>query len=167
MTALRNILVPIDGSAPAMAALEHAVALASEGGGAVDVIYVEAPDSVEVATRTPPPGERHAIEARMKEGVDRGRNELGDRVRFDTLVGDPLAQIIQTAADGDYDLVVLGTHGRIGRLHTMLGSVAEGVVRTAPCPVLTVREPGDAYQGFADRRHHRPSVGGRAPHHPT
>jgi nucleotide-binding universal stress UspA family protein len=148
-----------------MAALDHALALAADGNGLVDVIYVDAPEAIEAATRTPPPGERRLLEERMREGVERARNELGDRVSWNILVGDPLVRIVQAAVDGDYDLVVLGTHGRIGRLHSLLGSVAEGVVRTAPCPVLTVREPGDAYQGFADRRHHRPSVGGSAPHH--
>ena len=54
-------------------------------------------------------------------------------------VGPPAAAIVKAAADRAVDLIVLGTHGRQGVAHLMLGSVAEQVVRSAPCPVLTVR----------------------------
>jgi nucleotide-binding universal stress UspA family protein len=54
-------------------------------------------------------------------------------------VGDPLRQVVAYARDEAMDLIVLGTHGRSGVAHLFLGSVAERVVRTAPCPVLTVR----------------------------
>ena len=53
--------------------------------------------------------------------------------------GDPATTIIERATSGGYDLLVLGTHGRTGLSHLILGSVAEKVVRRAPCPVLTVR----------------------------
>lgn len=59
---------------------------------------------------------------------------------------------------------MMGTHGRVGRLYAILGSVAEGVVRNAPCPVLTVRDPSDGYQSFSDSRHHRPTLAEQAPH---
>lgn len=55
--------------------------------------------------------------------------------------GDPATTIIERATQGNYDLLVLGTHGRTGLAHAVLGSVAEKVVRRAPCPVLTVRAP--------------------------
>jgi nucleotide-binding universal stress UspA family protein len=54
-------------------------------------------------------------------------------------VGDPLRQVVEYARDESMDLIVLGAHGRSGVAHLILGSVAERVVRTAPCPVLTVR----------------------------
>jgi nucleotide-binding universal stress UspA family protein len=54
-------------------------------------------------------------------------------------VGEPHAQILAHAAAEHVDLIVMGTHGRAGVAHMVLGSVAERVVRTAPCPVLTVR----------------------------
>ena len=53
--------------------------------------------------------------------------------------GDPATAIVEFAKGGAYDLVVMGTHGRTGISHALLGSVAEKVVRRAPCPVLTVR----------------------------
>jgi nucleotide-binding universal stress UspA family protein len=55
------------------------------------------------------------------------------------LQGDPASQIVQFAVDGGHDLIVMGTHGRTGASHLLMGSIAEKVVRRAPCPVLTVR----------------------------
>jgi|JI10StandDraft_1071094.scaffolds.fasta_scaffold07173_3 nucleotide-binding universal stress UspA family protein len=57
------------------------------------------------------------------------------------LQGSPFTEIVTRAREGDYDLIVLGTHGRTGLKHFLLGSVAERVVRRAPCAVLTVRLP--------------------------
>jgi nucleotide-binding universal stress UspA family protein len=55
--------------------------------------------------------------------------------------GSPFLEIIRYAKENNIDLIVLGTHGRSGLAHVLLGSVAERVVRIAPCPVLTVRHP--------------------------
>ncbi len=60
-------------------------------------------------------------------------------VRSIVKVGDPLFEIVEYARLEHVDLIVMGTHGRTGISHLFLGSVAERVVRTAPCPVLTVR----------------------------
>jgi nucleotide-binding universal stress UspA family protein len=57
-----------------------------------------------------------------------------------TPVGSPYAEIIQYATDGHIDLIVMGTHGRGAVGHLVLGSVAERVVRKAPCAVLTIRQ---------------------------
>jgi universal stress protein A len=54
-------------------------------------------------------------------------------------VGHPADTIVRVAQEGGADLIVMGTHGRTGLQHVLLGSVAEKVVRLAPCPVLTVR----------------------------
>jgi nucleotide-binding universal stress UspA family protein len=56
--------------------------------------------------------------------------------------GVPYDQIVKTAENVNADLVVMATHGRTGMRHVLLGSVAERVVRLAPCPVLTVRSRG-------------------------
>jgi nucleotide-binding universal stress UspA family protein len=55
--------------------------------------------------------------------------------------GVPFQEIIETARAQQIDLIVMGTHGRTGLQHVLLGSVAEKVVRLAPCPVLVVRQP--------------------------
>jgi universal stress protein A len=59
--------------------------------------------------------------------------------------GSPKVEIVRYARDANIDLIVLSTHGRTGLSHVMLGSVAESVVRTAPCPVLTVRPEGHQF----------------------
>jgi nucleotide-binding universal stress UspA family protein len=56
------------------------------------------------------------------------------------LEGDPATVIAETAAETGADLVVMGTHGRTGLTRFVMGSVAEDVLRKAPCPVLTVRD---------------------------
>jgi nucleotide-binding universal stress UspA family protein len=62
----------------------------------------------------------------------------------DAIVGTPAMSIVEYAEGHDIDLIVMGTHGRGGMSHLLMGSVAERVVRTARCPVLTVREPKKA-----------------------
>ena len=58
------------------------------------------------------------------------------------VVGSPSHEIIKVAAAEKVDLIVIATHGRTGFSHLFMGSVAERVVRTAPCPVLTIRPTG-------------------------
>jgi universal stress protein A len=68
-----------------------------------------------------------------------------DLIRFGRLVnmGVPAQRILETATAESVDLIVMAMHGRTGLGHLVLGSVAERVVRLAPCPVLTIRPPGD------------------------
>lgn len=167
MASIRSILVPIDGSSPSTAALEHAVALAEECPSTkIDVLHVDAPDEFEVGSTIPlAPSAREQVQRAMDDALEHAKAKLGDRVSLRKVAGDPLRVIIESASDGGYELIVMGTHGRVGRTHTMLGSVTEGVVRNAPCPVLTVREPGAEYQSFAERLHERPSLAEQARHH--
>ena len=166
MSALHSILVPVDGSPPSLSALEHATALADEGDATIDVLHVVESDTFSVGATTPlAEGPRHEIDSSMELALERARARLGNRVSLRTSSGDTVRMIIDTAREGHYDLIVLGTHGRIGRLHALLGSVAEGVVRNAPCPVLTVREAGDGYQSFAESRHGRAGVATLSPPH--
>lgn len=65
----------------------------------------------------------------------------GITVRTVVRMGSPSAQIVELASDEHADLVIMGTHGRGGVSRVLLGSVADRVIRTAPCPVLTVRKP--------------------------
>jgi nucleotide-binding universal stress UspA family protein len=155
MPTLHSILVPIDGSPASLAALEHAMVLAEDYGATIEVLHIVLPnDPLTAAARV-------EIERAMDASVERAREALGERLSRRTVVGEPLREIID-AAENDVDLIVMGTHGLIGRLHSVLGSVAEGTVRNAPCPVLTVRDTGGGYQSFAERRHHRPSIAEQA-----
>ena len=122
-----RILVPTDFSPLSTLALEHAIALASLCRASIHLMHVQA-DARKV----------DAEEPRLAGFVARCHAEA-IVVTSQVCAGQPAAAIVKAAADRAVDLIVLGTHGRQGVAHLMLGSVAEHVVRTAPCPVLTVR----------------------------
>jgi len=142
----------MDGSQASIAALWEAVALAEDLGASVLVLHVNATEP------------RAAGAAAAEEELDMGaaivdaESRLGLRLSRKTLTGDPERKIIETAEAEHSDLIVMGTHGRVGRLHALIGSVAESIVRNAPCPVLTVREPGGEEESFAERIHHRRGI---------
>jgi nucleotide-binding universal stress UspA family protein len=146
MIQLRRILVPVDFSPPSRAALAYAAALADRFGAELTLLHVVQdlavffPDPEGAASVTLPVGQ---LTAAVREGLTRFLREsnLGDRpAREEVREGRPHAEIIAYAAEAGSDLVVMGTHGRGGLAHMLLGSVSERVVRGAPCPVLTVRE---------------------------
>lgn len=146
---IQKILVPMDGSPASIAALTQALTLAEDLGSEVDVLHVATGDEEE--------------ERDFATAVDDARQWLGDRLTSRTEHGDPIRVILDTARARDVDLIVMGTHGRIGRLHELLGSVAESVVRNASCPVMTVRRPDGEEESFAERIHHREPVGKQTP----
>jgi nucleotide-binding universal stress UspA family protein len=74
-----------------------------------------------------------------KKLLDHVPEEIQNRVETIILFGVPFLEIIITAKDKNVDLIVIGTHGRTGIAHMLIGSVAEKVVRKAPCPVLSVK----------------------------
>jgi nucleotide-binding universal stress UspA family protein len=162
MNALQSILVPTDGSSPSLAALEHAVALAIDSDATIDVLYVAVPEDLAISSA---PDVRVELERELSEAIARAHAQLGGRLKRIDVEGDPLREILETAGEGHYDLIVMGTHGRTGRLQALLGSVAAGVVRNAPCPVLSVREASPGYQSFAERRHGRPTIAEQIAHH--
>ncbi|MBB6645579.1 universal stress protein [Halobellus ruber] len=134
-----TILVPIDGSDQAQAALDHAVALAEEHSSTVNLLYVADTnrDSLtvqggEVVDALEQEGNRIVSEA--VEGLDAGVDVV-DTV----LTGDPVETILDYADSVDADLVVMGTHGRRGLDRYLLGSTTERVVRLSSTPVLTIR----------------------------
>ena len=79
---------------------------------------------------------REQLEKKLLAGVPK---EIQNRVESIILFGVPFLEIIKSARDKDIDLIVIGTHGRTGLAHMLIGSVAEKVVRKAPCPVLSVK----------------------------
>jgi nucleotide-binding universal stress UspA family protein len=151
----------MDGSPPSLAALDHAVALADQG-TRIDILVVDTTDDRRALAAMP----EAEMLLQIDDAVERAQERLPAQVFRIDLKGDPLQKIIETAQSGSYELIVMGTHGRIGRLHALLGSVAEGVVRNAPCPVLTVRDITGGYQSFAERRHGRAAVGEHISHRP-
>lgn len=135
----QKILVPYDFSRSAAAALAVAVELAAKHGGALLVVHAIAPVfPLHGAPLLPAPSELEAvgrqIEARVAAAV-KGRRVRS--VKSSVMVGQPYVCILEAARKAD--VIVMGTLGRTGLPHLLLGSVAERVVRHALVPVLTVR----------------------------
>ena len=86
---------------------------------------------------------RGLVEMAREQLEELGRREIADAVPWtlDVVTGRAYVAITEAAARHDADLIVVATHGRTGLLHLLMGSVAERIVRTAACPVLTVRGP--------------------------
>jgi nucleotide-binding universal stress UspA family protein len=148
MTSPRQILVPVDFSMPSRVALDYASELSKTLGATMDVLHVwQAPSYVPLGSGlVSGVGEANMVEMIRKNAeealdgfIDEARKR-GVMVRSArTLGGPPAWSIVDAAREGNYDLIVIGTHGRTGLPRVMLGSVAENVVRHAHCPVLTVR----------------------------
>ena len=135
----RKILVPYDFSASAHAALATAIGLAQRNGGTLLVMHVISPVvPPHGAPLLPSVADREAAAEQLARVVARavGRRKLA-RVRTWVMVGSPAGCILQAAAKAD--AIVMGTLGRTGLEHLLIGSVAERVVRHATIPVLTVR----------------------------
>jgi len=79
------------------------------------------------------------VDAAMQRWLTDARALGAADVKVDTAIGGTAAEIERYAGDGGYDLIVMGTHGRTGLAHALLGSTAEKVVQRAPCAVLTIR----------------------------
>jgi nucleotide-binding universal stress UspA family protein len=148
MIDLRRILVPTDFSQWSGSALTYAVAFAEKFGAEVLLLHVVqdlavfVPEAALPAAPLVPPVEQFLRAAR--EALDRaagGPVAGGVAVHPEVAEGVPAEEIVRLARERDVDLIVMGTHGRTGLAHVLLGSVAEKVVRRAPCPVLTVRHP--------------------------
>jgi universal stress protein A len=149
MTRITRILVPTDFSATADTALEYAFVLAERFGASIQLLHVlddpfVADGMAAEAYISEAPALRSAM---LHEAQEKLRNRATGSERrvsaIDTevLFGHGARTIAEYAADTAVDLIVMGTHGRTGFAHLLLGSVAERLVRTAPCPVLTVRHP--------------------------
>jgi nucleotide-binding universal stress UspA family protein len=145
-----RILVPTDFSPPSEAALAAAMELADRFGASIHLLHVlEDPYSTSAyATEVYgflPPDLRETWQQNAEKRLDALLPpEHGTRsAATGTVVfGSPAKAIVDHAQTASADLIVMGTHGRSGMAHLLLGSVAERVVRTAPCPVMTVRGVG-------------------------
>ena len=151
MTRITRILVPTDFSATADAALEYAFVLAERFGASIQLLHVlddpfVADGMAAEAYISEAPALRTAM---LHDAREKLRHRAAPRERrvssIDTevLFGHGARTIAEYAVERGVDLIVMGTHGRTGFAHLLLGSVAERLVRTAPCPVLTVRHPAE------------------------
>ena len=144
MSPIRTILHPTDLSGPSDLAFRMACALARDFGARLVVLHVaEFPANVyPEATRHEDPALRHPA---LWDKVRQLRPPSPEvAVEHRLADGDAAAEVACAAAETRCDLIVMGTHGRSGLKHLLMGSVAERVVRQAPCPVLTVKAPAPA-----------------------
>jgi nucleotide-binding universal stress UspA family protein len=159
MAPVTKILVPTDFSETADAALEYAKVLAGQMGASLHLLhvfsdpYAAAAHAPEVYVVLPPEYRERALE-NARECL-RTRLTPDEEERFAgtsaIVVGLTAREIVEFADQNAMDLIVMGTHGRRGVAHLLLGSVAEHVVRTAACPVLTVRDPGTRKHGHIEK----------------
>ncbi len=145
--AIKKILVPIDFSDYSKSALKYAVNFAKSFNADMTLIYVVEPivyppdfSMGQIAI----PTVSTEWDERAREELDKlAKTQIPADVKVKTIIktGKPFVEIIETATEENIDLIIIATHGHSGVEHILFGSTAEKVVRKAPCPVLTLREP--------------------------
>ena len=148
MIQIKRILCPVDFSANAEHALQYALAFARTFDAELEILHAVEPIAYEVG------GDEMgvqlavqylqevevAVTARLEELCAKAKRSH-PKVSPHLAKGVAFVEIVRRAKEGNVDLIVIGTHGRTGLAHALMGSVSEKVVRKAPCPVLTVKHP--------------------------
>ena len=145
MVTLKKILCPVDHSECSYLALKYAISLALKDEAKLYLMHVIDSRLYDSEMYKFSPYKLNEIdESKIRADLMKSLPEgTTDVLEVETIVvkGVPFNEIINAAMEINVDLIVIGTHGRTGLSHVMLGSVAEKVVRKASCPVLTVRMP--------------------------
>jgi len=139
---MNKILVPLDFSAASETALSYATSLAKESGASLLLVHVEerpiAYGAGEFYVGAADVDTSEELTARL-QAVTPTDQQVAYAHRM--LSGEPAPAIVHLAEEEKVDLIVMGTHGHTGLMRLLMGSVAEEIVRKAPCPVFTLREP--------------------------
>jgi universal stress protein A len=166
---MRHILVPTDFGEASHAALEHAVELCRAFNGRITLLHIAHTEKITEALigldaigylsdvlESPTTSSGCAPSFNVDEWKNVARQKLEEcidpawrgKIRIETALeeGRPSLKIVEYAREHRVDMIVMGTHGRGPVAHFFLGSVAENVVRSADCPVLTVRSKGVSAQ---------------------
>lgn len=142
MLPIRTILHPTDFSGRSEDAFRAACSLARDHNSRVVVLYVRAPATVAYGEVGPvvedPVGTPEDVRLRLAARLDL---DPGLDIEYRVADGDPAEEVVSEARVLGADLIVMGTHGRTGLSRLLMGSVAEAVLRRAPCPVLTLKAP--------------------------
>lgn len=146
MIQFNKILVAVDFSEHSQVAVGYAAELSRAFDA--EVILCHVVEQADMLSQLPPSGEAYfppnwsQIQERdAREECERLLREAGiERSRVVIRAGTPFLEVVRLARDEQADLILVGTHGRGAIAHMLLGSVAETIVRNAPCPVLTVRQ---------------------------
>lgn len=146
MLSMKKILIPIDGSESSLEALGYAGSFASEFNITVYLMTVTEPHHSIYDIYADPNILIHRVSEatailnqRLGETEEKAK-EIGIRnIKLIKCFGKPCEKIIELATEKKIDLIVMGTHGRTGIAHFLIGSITEKVIRSAPCPVLVIR----------------------------
>lgn len=146
MPEIRRVLCPVDFSEPSENALDYAIDFAAKFGAEVHLVHV-----YQLPVYALPDGAMMAgpeFTTKVTSELQKALQELADRKRGESTIethlveGIPYKEIVRLSGELGADLVVMGTHGRTGIKHLLLGSVAERVVRSSEIPVITVPAAG-------------------------
>ncbi|MFC2134792.1 universal stress protein [Bacteroidota bacterium] len=152
MSAIEKILVPIDFSDYSISALKYAIGFAKHFEAKIFLVYVVEPmiypADFSMGQVSIPSMDVDMTERAKGELESLAKSEIGNDLDVEIIikVGKPFIEINETAAETDVDLIIIATHGHTGVEHILFGSTAEKVVRKAPCPVMTLREPIKGYK---------------------
>ncbi len=144
---INKILVPIDFSEYSKSALKYAVSFAKKFEAEIFLIYVVEPiiyppdfSMGQIAIPSMDIDLDKRAEEELKKLIE---TEINSSLKAEAIIktGKPFIEIIETASEKNIDMIIIATHGHSGVEHILFGSTAEKVVRKAPCPVLTLREP--------------------------
>jgi nucleotide-binding universal stress UspA family protein len=151
MIKLKHILVPTDFSDFSKYALNYAITFAQTFEAKITLLHVTPQGELDAIRQVSTYFEADALEQLLKKRKAEDQKQLdefitpelkkGIKVESIHTVGIPSEEITEMAKQKEVDLIIIATHGRSGLPHVVLGSVAEKVVRKAPCPVLTIRHP--------------------------
>jgi nucleotide-binding universal stress UspA family protein len=136
---MKHVIVPLDGSELAGAVVPVAQTLALSTGATLNLVTVE-------PTATPL-GSAHAAAGYLERAADALR-AAGVSVQTNVRVGEPATAIVEWAIEQGADAIVMATHGRTGLVRALMGSVAEGVLRASPVPVLLLHPGARRVAGF-------------------
>lgn len=147
MEMIKKILVPIDFSDYSKKALQYTVSFAKQFNSEINLVYVIEPiiypADLSMGQIVITKADIDYEEKAKEELTELAKTEISELLSYNIIVktGKPFMEIIGTAKDIDADLIIISTHGHTGVEHLLFGSTSEKVVRKAPCPVLTLREP--------------------------
>jgi nucleotide-binding universal stress UspA family protein len=143
MACYHRILVALDGSPDAEAALRHAATLARDQNARLTLLTVAPPPASAPATGASQPPDLLDLQGTiLRDALAWLPDDIGVTTRLER--GDAAEAILRVAREGEHDLIVMGSHGR-NRIHrALLGSVSERVLRASPVPVLLMRAAREA-----------------------
>jgi len=166
MISLKRILAPMDFSETSEVAVRYAAELSKGFGATLHILHVlEQTELIEEGLGLPLSLDKdieHEARKRLSGVLTEPQAKSLKSVEFALRAGSSATEIVSYAKEHGIDLIVMGTHGRTFVPHLLMGSVAEKVVRRAPCPILVVRHPQDEFITSAQIAEHETSAPSQA-----